>query len=140
MNEPKRNAFGCEQQSLGQDGKRPAYGSSRSADLCLRLAEAQKHINNPVPREISMPALASTDHPAEDLEAVAGKGGCFPIHLDSDETVDSRRVTAIVYLNNDWVKKHGGQLRLYPSWDKVVDIEPINDRMVIFSSCRMPHR
>ena len=70
----------------------------------------------------------------------AGQGGCFPIHLDSDETVDSRRVTAIVYLNRDWQKKRGGQLRLYPSWSQYVDIEPINDRLVLFSSCRMPHR
>lgn len=70
----------------------------------------------------------------------AGNGGCFPIHLDSDETVDSRRVTAIVYLNRDWEGQSGGQLRLYPSWSNSVDIEPINDRMVLFSSCRMPHR
>lgn len=70
----------------------------------------------------------------------AGQGGCFPIHLDSDETVDSRRVTAIAYLNRDWKKRSGGQLRLYPSWNKYEDIEPVNDRLVLFSSCRMPHR
>ena len=60
--------------------------------------------------------------------------------MDSDETVDSRRVTAIVYLNKGWKKEAGGQLRLYPSWDEFIDIEPVNDRLVIFSSCRMPHR
>lgn len=90
--------------------------------------------------------LASLGKPASRVDRntsrcqPVGQGGCFPIHLDSDETVDSRRVTAIVYLNRNWRKGHGGELRLYPSWTQHVDIAPVNDRLVVFSSCRMPHR
>lgn len=70
----------------------------------------------------------------------SGGGGCFPIHYDSDEAVDSRRVSAIVYLNPDWTPSDGGELRLYPSLGSCVDVEPIMDRLVLFSSCRMAHR
>jgi SM-20-related protein len=62
------------------------------------------------------------------------------MHLDSDESVDSRRVSAIVYLNPMWKEGDGGELRLYPSWDNFLDIQPVNDRLVLFPSCRMPHR
>ena len=44
----------------------------------------------------------------------AGQGGCFPIHTDTDAAVDSRRVTAIWYLNPGWRQGDGGELRLYP--------------------------
>lgn len=74
------------------------------------------------------------------LQFNAGGGGSFPMHLDSDESVDSRRVSAIVYLNPMWKEGDGGELRLYPSWDNFLDIQPVNDRLVLFPSCRMPHR
>jgi Rps23 Pro-64 3,4-dihydroxylase Tpa1-like proline 4-hydroxylase len=45
---------------------------------------------------------------------LAGQGGCFPIHTDTDAAVDSRRVTAIWYLNPGWRQGDGGELRLYP--------------------------
>ena len=69
-----------------------------------------------------------------------GKGGCFPLHYDSDEQVDGRRVTAIFYLNTDWQPSHGGQLQLFPFPDSPVEIAPVADRLVLFSSCRMLHR
>lgn len=31
--------------------------------------------------------------------ACAGGGACFPMHFDSDEAVDGRRLSAIFYLN-----------------------------------------
>lgn len=69
-----------------------------------------------------------------------GNGGCFPLHYDSDEQVDGRRVTAIFYLNTEWQPSHGGQLQLFPFPDSPVEIAPIADRLVLFSSCRMLHR
>lgn len=62
------------------------------------------------------------------------------MHFDNDESVDGRRISAIVYLNEKWKLGDGGELRLYPSWNDNIDIEPINDRLVLFASCRMPHR
>ena len=41
----------------------------------------------------------------------AGGGGCFPMHCDSDEEVDGRRVTAICYLNPHWRAGDGGEVR-----------------------------
>ncbi|KAL0029367.1 hypothetical protein WJX77_002479 [Trebouxia sp. C0004] len=80
------------------------------------------------------------DSQAIKLQCNAGNGGCFPLHYDSDEQVDGRRVTAIFYLNSDWQHSHGGQLQLFPFPDSPVEIAPIADRLVLFSSCRMLHR
>ena len=49
-------------------------------------------------------------------------------------------MSAVVYLNEAWKPEHGGQLRLYPSWNDYIDIAPIQDRLVLFASNRMPHR
>ena len=55
----------------------------------------------------------------------AGSGGCFPVHFDSDEAVDARRLTAILYLSDPaWQPEWGGQLRLYPVATEPVDILP----------------
>ncbi|GFR46885.1 hypothetical protein Agub_g8526 [Astrephomene gubernaculifera] len=81
------------------------------------------------------------DSQAIKLQYNAGGGGCFPVHLDSDEQLDGRRVTAIFYLNPDWHEGQGGQLRLYPfPSGPPLDLPPLEDRLVLFSSCRMPHR
>jgi len=70
----------------------------------------------------------------------AGGGACFPIHVDSEESVDGRRLTAILYLNPGWRPEHGGHLRLYPPFAPPVDVEPRHDRLVLFLSNRMLHR
>lgn len=62
------------------------------------------------------------------------------MHFDSDEALDGRRVTAIMYLNPAWEPHHGGQLRLYPFPAPPVDVEPLHDRLVLFSAARMLHR
>ncbi len=87
-------------------------------------------------RQGSLPAVRSTSC----FIYWVGNGGCFPLHYDSDEQVDGRRVTAIFYLNTDWQPSHGGQLQLFPFPDSPVEIAPIADRLVLFSSCRMLHR
>ena len=71
------------------------------------------------------------------------KLGCFPVHFDSDVEVDPRVLTAIVYLNEGWSVGDGGELRLFPGLrqsQKPVDVQPIMDRMVLFSSPNMLHR
>ena len=44
----------------------------------------------------------------------AGDGACFPMHFDSDATLDARKITALTYLNPDWAEGDGGELVLYP--------------------------
>ena len=69
-----------------------------------------------------------------------GDGACFPIHVDSEESVDGRRLTAILYLNPGWKEADAGQLRLYPPGAQPVDIAPLHDRLVIFEAHRLLHR
>ena len=71
-----------------------------------------------------------------------GEGGCFPIHFDSDITVDSRLVTMIYYFNDQWKAEQGGHLRLFPSVPTLtdpIDVEPLHDRCVIFPTATMLH-
>ena len=51
---------------------------------------------------------------------------------------ENRRLTAVYYLNPDWVPANGGQLRLYTDAGPV-DVEPVLDRLVVFLSQRMDH-
>lgn len=74
------------------------------------------------------------------LQLNMGDGGCFPLHFDSDATVDGRRVTALTYLNPDWAPGDGGELVLYPFPHQPVKIEPIMGRVVLFSAANMLHR
>jgi Rps23 Pro-64 3,4-dihydroxylase Tpa1-like proline 4-hydroxylase len=64
------------------------------------------------------------------------------MHFDSDALLDGRRVTAIIYLNDNWHLDgaYGGQLRLYPFPAPPLDIAPLADRMVLFASTSMLHR
>ena len=71
---------------------------------------------------------------------MAGDGACFPIHVDSEESIDGRRLTAVLYLNPGWEESRGGQLRLYPVGMDPVDIAPLHDRLVVFESHRLLHR
>lgn len=73
------------------------------------------------------------------LQYNQGDGGCFPIHFDSDPSVDSRFLTCILYLNDAQDIK-GGELVLYPYSSEPITIEPILNRMVIFKSQSMAHR
>ncbi|KAH8549948.1 hypothetical protein BGW37DRAFT_499520 [Umbelopsis sp. PMI_123] len=57
----------------------------------------------------------------------------FPVSDQDDVT--QRRVTAIVYLNPDWVQGDGGELRIFgKNGEPDHDIEPIASRMVVFLS------
>ena len=69
----------------------------------------------------------------------AGDGSCFPLHYDSDETLDNRRIIAILYLNPDWQEGDGGELQLYPWPYEPVTVAPLHNRFLIFSRCRRLH-
>jgi hypothetical protein len=98
------------------------------------------------------------DNQTVKLQANDGSGGCFPIHVDAAEDlgraggdqqqqVDGRVVTCILYLSPSEgydAARHGGQLRLFPllppAARTAVDVLPLEGRLVLFSSARMPHR
>ncbi|XP_056642258.1 egl nine homolog 1 isoform X2 [Diorhabda carinulata] len=71
-----------------------------------------------------------------------GYGSHYVKHVDNPNR-DGRCITAIYYLNLNWVPRNGGLLRIFPEgWreDKVADIEPLFDRLLFFwSDRRNPH-
>eukprot|EP00941_MAST-03F_sp_MAST-3F-sp1_P005948 g5948.t1 len=69
-----------------------------------------------------------------------GLGGCFPWHYDTDPLIDARRITAILYLNDGWIEQDGGQLCLNPWPEPITQIEPLEGRVVLFSSPDLVHR
>eukprot|EP00750_Incisomonas_marina_P020077 INCI3703.2.p1 GENE.INCI3703.2~~INCI3703.2.p1 ORF type:complete len:315 (-),score=28.86 INCI3703.2:377-1321(-) len=79
-------------------------------------------------------------HQTVKVQFNGGDGGCFPYHFDTDPALDSRRLTAILYLNEQWDAEAGGQLQLAPWPRRTVSIDPSGDRLVIFSSADMVHR
>lgn len=74
------------------------------------------------------------------VQVNGGGGACFPLHFDSDPALDGRVATALLYLNPDWAPRDGGELRLLPFPRDPVDVEPVFDRLVVFSSRDMLHR
>ncbi|KAN0036197.1 hypothetical protein ACTA71_005501 [Dictyostelium dimigraforme] len=86
--------------------------------------------------------------------AVYLNGGRYIKHRDSfyssESSTISRRITMIYYVNKDWKKGDGGELRLYTNntnninqkdskQDQYIDIEPITDRLLIFLSPFLEH-
>jgi SM-20-related protein len=66
-------------------------------------------------------------------------GTFYKKHLDSFVNDQSRKYSVILYLNEDWVESHAGELLLYLNNDKMVRIEPIAGRLVFFPSHEIPH-
>ena len=91
---------------------------------------------------VMLPSVAQTQlhHQVVKLQRNAGFGGCFPLHFDSDASVDGRRVTVLTYLNPDWRDGDGGELVLYPFPLRApVKVAPKMGRVVLFSAANMLH-
>lgn len=67
-----------------------------------------------------------------------GNGARYARHFDAFPGQSNRRVTALYYLNPDWVPAHGGVLRIYPEGGPV-EVAPMLDRLVVFLSERLEH-
>jgi hypothetical protein len=130
---PKRNIFEAELHALDESTLRSvpalrAVSEDRSLLTLLNIA-LPSHAQNQLHYQVVK------------VQRNAGFGGCFPLHFDSDEDVDSRRITALTYLNPDWRRGDGGELVLYPfPVSEPVLIEPKMGRVVLFSASNMCHR
>jgi SM-20-related protein len=60
-------------------------------------------------------------------------------HLDQLQAHDHRRISAILYLNDNWTVDNGGILRLYPPDETAIDIHPLGGQLVCFQSDILPH-
>lgn len=66
-------------------------------------------------------------------------GAFYQKHLDCFHDDDSRTVSVIVYLNEDWLPEYGGALRLYPEQQPEQEIAPLSNRLALFLSAGMLH-
>lgn len=81
-------------------------------------------------------------HRFEGHLAVYPPGARYRRHIDQFRDMGTRRVTAILYLNDDWKIEHGGALRLYLDNENLQhyrDIYPYAGRLVTFLSDRFHH-
>ena len=65
-------------------------------------------------------------------------GSFYKRHLDQFKSDDHRKLSVILYLNQDWKESYGGQLRMYLE-NKTLDCLPIAGRLVCFRSDRIEH-
>lgn len=74
--------------------------------------------------------------------AVYPPGSFYRRHVDQFRDIGLRTVTTILYLNEDWSTRDGGQLRLYTDPDDpqvYQEILPIGGRLVTFLSADFEH-
>jgi SM-20-related protein len=76
--------------------------------------------------------------------AIYPVGAVYQKHLDQfsghvSTQINTRKISAILYLNSDWQAMDGGELRLYINDQKWEDILPIGGRLVLFLSADFWH-
>jgi len=65
-------------------------------------------------------------------------GAFYKRHLDAFKERNARKITLILYLNQDWQATDGGQLRMYLP-EQTLDISPLGGRLVCFRSELIEH-
>ena len=71
--------------------------------------------------------------------AMYAPGARYRPHVDRFHDDDLRTVSAVIYLNEDWLPGQGGALRLHPQGAAACDIAPLGSRLVLFLSADMLH-
>lgn len=74
--------------------------------------------------------------------AIYPAGAGYQKHLDQFVGTEDRKITCILYLNEDWQATDGGQLRMYLSpteTEEFIDISPQGGRLVVFVSSDFLH-
>lgn len=66
------------------------------------------------------------------------KGSFYKKHLDQFRNNDSRKYSMIMYLNDDWEEKDGGELCIHHE-DSLENISPTNGKSVFFKSNELEH-
>ena len=96
------------------------------------------HINQAFPEALLSEKLASNK-----LAVCVGDGSAYDKHYDNEGLSDTRKVTFLLYMNQNWRPENGGVFRIYNSADSAAgpttDISPIADRILCFWSDRLVH-
>ncbi len=70
--------------------------------------------------------------------ALYEKGTFYKKHIDQFKTDHGRAFSMIIYLNEEWIKKDGGELKVYKKAE-VQLVSPDNRKCVFFKSDELPH-
>lgn len=65
-------------------------------------------------------------------------GSFYKRHLDQFRNNDSRKYSVIMYLNENWLKKDGGELCIHHQHSSQC-IDPVNRKIVFFKSSELEH-
>jgi len=76
--------------------------------------------------------------------AIYPVGAMYQKHMDQfsvgqAQQLNTRKLSSILYLNQDWQNSDGGELRLYVNDDEWLDILPVGGRLVLFLSAQFWH-
>ena len=66
-------------------------------------------------------------------------GAAYARHVDQPQGRGQRRVSLVLYLNEQWTPSDGGHLRVFADGERYRDIEPVAGRLVLFLSERREH-
>lgn len=68
------------------------------------------------------------------------RGDFYQKHLDSFKGNENRRLTTVLYMNDEWQSEDAGELVIYDLQDrKLATIEPKAGRLLVFFSEQFPH-
>ena len=81
---------------------------------------------------------------ANKLAVCLGDGASYDKHLDNSGNGDTRKLTALLYLNQPtWEPSLGGEFRLWYDDEKgeenIVDVAPVGGRLIVFFSDSLVH-
>ena len=130
--------------TMGKGGIRKISGSvmGKFSNLKQVLESIDKFVFEELTKKD--PRLARVNSRSDAMLAVyPGGGSRFQKHVDNTAN-DGRRLTVLIYLNENWSEDKGGFLRVYGSNDAEEDVAPKNvlplgGRMAMFYSDKVPH-
>jgi SM-20-related protein len=67
-------------------------------------------------------------------------GAGYAPHVDQPQGTTQRKVSLVLYLNEDWGPADGGVLRMHDANTQVLDIEPVGGRLVCFLTSGREHQ
>ena len=109
--------------------------------LCLAAEYVVSTVKTIVPvLQLRFPEAHLCNQMASNKLAVCtGDGSSYDKHFDNSGVDDTRKVTIIYYLNENWRPECGGQFRIYNDGKEIVDINPVYDRLLVFWSDKLVH-
>jgi SM-20-related protein len=107
-------------------------------DTPENLCTVLKHIDA-LRNELNVAAGLDCERSTSQLAYYPGTGARYAKHLDAYPGGPERRLTLLLYLNPDWKDTDGGCLRIHLPDGTTTDIEPQNNRLVVFLSQYLEH-